>query len=449
MKSLSDTVRCFTGTRRTSSETLRTIFFEVLEAVKPAAFIRKALSVRDNALSVGGRRYDMGTCAAVHVYGSGKASIEMARAVCGLTGPPAAGSIVISNYMDAVAEHVEVIASSHPVPTEKSVAAAELLMSRLALLSEKDFFIYLLSGGSSALVEKPVSPLTLDDVQQTTALLLRSGAAIAEVNIVRKHLSMVKGGRLGRLCRGRGIVLVISDVIGDDLEAIGSAPLYCDRSTYRDAMAIFDRSGLREQVPERVRSMIADGMAGGIPETPDSPPAHIDHFVIGSNAGMLAQAQQAAAARGLGARIMPGALCGEAREAARMIVSTGREIMKSRRPGAPPLCLLFGGETTVTVRGSGRGGRNQEMCLAALREIGEAEDMVFLSAGSDGIDGNSSAAGAVADGLLYSQARQMGLNIDAYLDNNDSTSFFEKVGGLINTGATGTNVMDIAILLVA
>jgi hydroxypyruvate reductase/glycerate 2-kinase len=268
------------------------------------------------------------------------------------------------------------------------------------------------------------------------------------MNVVRKHLSLAKGGRLGQLTKAAGVVLVISDVVGDDLETIGSAPLFCDRSTYRDAFDIFMKYDLWSKIPSNVLTVIEQGIAGIIEETPKEPNPRIEHFIIGSNLKGLMRGRDRGKELGIDTHIITSRLRGESREVAKVIVSIGEENAATGNPFSRPVCLLFGGETTVTLRGSGRGGRNQEMCLAALQEIKNRSGMTFLSAGTDGIDGNSDAAGAVIDCGTYERSQALSLNPDGYLNNNDSHTFFKKTGDLIMTGPTGSNVMDITILLV-
>jgi len=429
-------------------KTLAEIFQKALAAVQPRTLMRKTIRVESGKLWIGGRRYRLHDDGGVYVFGSGKASVGMAREVSRVLRGYLAGGFVISNDRNASLEDVDVFESSHPVPTEKSIRAAEILTHRLSRLSEKDFFIYLLSGGSSALLEKPIPPIQLADLQKVTETLLRRAVPIDEINVVRKHLSTVKGGRLGRLSRARGVVLVISDVIGDDLEAIGSAPLYRDRSSFADACDILKRYDLWPRLPASVKKVLTRGLKGEIEDTPEKENRRIDHRIIGNNSLLLEEARQIAASFGIRSRIMTSSLRGEAREVARAIVAVGEEIIKTGHPFKGPIALIFGGETTVHVKGEGKGGRNQEMCLAALREIGPRKGMAFLSAGSDGVDGNSDAAGAVVDFTSYEKAKNLKLSIDDYLDNNDSHTFLKRTGDLIHTGPTGTNVMDMNILYV-
>lgn len=432
----------------TSREIIREIFAQALNAVRPSNLIRESLKLEKDSLWIDNHTFDLQDYDGVHIFGSGKASLPMAEAVNNLLGDYVKSGFIISSYGGGNRDRIEVFESSHPLPTGKSIKAAEILMARLSGLSPNDFFLYLLSGGSSSLVEKPVPQVKLEEFQDVTKLLLGCGAPIEEMNVVRKHLSLAKGGRLGRLTKASGAVLVISDVVGDDLEAIGSAPFFCDRSSYRDSFDILMKYDLWGQIPANAKTVIEQGMAGKIEETPKEPNPRIEHFLIGSNMKGLMRGKEKAEALGIRTHIITSRLRGESREVAKMIVSIGEEIAATENPFSHPVCLLFGGETTVTLRGSGRGGRNQEMCLAAVREIRNRRGITFLSAGTDGIDGNSNAAGATIDCGTYERTQKLSLNLDEYLNNNDSYTFFKKTGDLITTGPTGTNVMDITILLV-
>jgi hydroxypyruvate reductase/glycerate 2-kinase len=420
------------------------IFKSSIESVLPENLIKTSLKIENSTLSIENDKYKISK---IHVFGSGKASVRMAKAVEDILFDKIEEGIVVCNYTEKL-KKIKVIEGSHPIPTEKSIKAGEILLNEISKLSENDFFIYLLSGGSSALIEKPVPPITLKDLEKTTELLLKHSVPIDEINVIRKHLSQIKGGRLGSSTKAKGIVLVISDVVGDDLETIGSAPLYFDRSTYKDAFEILNKHNIWEKLPDAVKKVIEKGLKGEIPDTPKKPNPNIKHYIIGNNFKALTSARKKAEEYGLKAKILTSQIQGEAKEVAKVIISIGKEIEKTGNPFEPPACLLFGGETTVNVKGNGKGGRNQEMTLSALKEIKEDKNLIFLSGGTDGIDGNSDAAGAVADYRTYIKAKEKNINIDEYLKNNDSYHFFKETGDLIITGKTGTNVMDITILII-
>jgi len=428
-------------------EAAESIFAEALEAVRPERLIRETLKIEGGDLIIAERWYPLADRGCLFVFGSGKASVGAAKAATALLGERIAGGLVVSNEKARLGT-IRVVVGSHPIPDARSVTATDMLMQGLAELSEDDSFIYLLSGGSSALIEKPISPLSLQELQEMSKLLLQAGVPIGEMNMVRKHLSLIKGGRLGKMTKAQGVVLVISDVIGDDLETIGSAPLYLDRSTYEDVCAVLSRYNLWDKIPSAVQILMEKGRAGEVEDTPKEANSRVDHFVVGNNRKALRKAKRKAESLGMKAWIMTSRLEGEARDVAKSIIAIGREIRKSKKSSELPVCLLFGGETTVTVRGDGKGGRNQELCLAALKEIGSCGGLLLLSAGTDGVDGNTQAAGALVDAASWKRARELRLSLDDFLERNDSFRFLEQTGDLIVTGPTGTNVMDIAILLI-
>ncbi len=433
----------FGGMRQAARE----IFAAGVAAVRPENLLPPRVRLRGDLLNIDTVEYRLRPGQRVHLFGSGKAAPEMARVVRDILGDKFAGGCLVTTTGEPVAG-LEVIRGGHPVPDEGSLRGGARLLALLSGLGPDDFFIYLLSGGTSALLEVPLTPLTLADLQETSRLLLQRNVPIGEVNAVRKHLSALKGGRLGQATRARGVVLVISDVVGDNLETIGSGPLYRDSTTYDQALAILDRPGLRDRVPDRVRKVLEEGAAGLRPETPAQAGGNLRHFLLGSNRVALAAAADRAAELGFAARIMTGRLEGEAEGVANFICALGRQLSRHRLLPPQGLVLLFGGETTVAVRGPGRGGRNQQLALAALARIGEDPAQTLLSGGTDGIDGNSTAAGAVADAAGFRAAQAQGLDIGRYLAPNDATAFFEEIGGLVVTGPTGTNVMDLIVLIV-
>lgn len=427
----------------------RRIFAAAVESVRPHKLIARSVVLKDAKLQVNDTEHSLRSGQKIHIFGSGKASKEMAASLLEIIKDRVAGGVVVTNQQpDENLSPLKIIQGSHPIPDEKSIYGAESLIEGLSQLSENDFFIYLLSGGSSALIEKPLPPITLAEVQETTRLLLNNSVPIQLVNVVRKHLSMVKGGRLAQATRASGVVLVISDVIGDDLSVIGSGPLYYDPTSFADCRKILEQSAIWDKIPASVQQIIDKGENGIIAETPKQENRAISHYLLGSNRTALRHALACVREAGLDGHILSSSLAGEAREVAKVITSIARNISAYNEPFQPPVCLLFGGETTVSVRGSGRGGRNQELALAALAEIGEQNNILLLSGGTDGIDGNSDAAGAVADSGFFRKGAELGLSIDAFLAGNNSNEFFQAVGALLNTGPTGTNVMDITLMII-
>jgi len=439
-----------TGESGTLRKAARRIFEAAVKGVMPHRLIGEMLSLQGDTLRIGRSEYSLRPGQKIYLFGSGKGSAEMARSVLSLLRERIAGGVIVT-YRDAGQDLFPLmgVRGSHPVPDDRSIRGAELLIDGLSGLGSDDFFLYLLSGGSSALIEKPLHNISLAEMQQTTRLLLESGVPIHHVNAVRKHLSMVKGGRLVQRTRAAGAVLVISDVINNDLSVIGSGPFYADPTTFHDCREILGRAAIWDRLAPTVRAVIESGARGEISETLKQPPQFIDHYLIGTNRIALEGARRKAEQEGLKCHVLTSSLSGEAREVAKVLMAIGHSVQTNREPFSPPCCLLFGGETTVTVRGSGKGGRNQELVLAALAEMKADDEIVVLSGGTDGIDGNSTAAGAVADSAMLRKAGDKELSIGTYLDDNNSNEFFRRVGGLLETGATGTNVMDITLLIIA
>ena len=435
-----------TDQRRTIA---RSIFTSAVKSVQPDSLISNTVTLEGDTLRISDTILTLKPDQKVHVFGSGKASLGMAKSLLTILEERLAGGIIVSSHLTGEdLSPLKTVLGSHPVPDEKSITGAELLIDGLSRLGSDDFFIYLLSGGSSALIEKPVNPITLSEMQETTKLLLHTNVPIQKINAVRKHLSMVKGGRLAQCTRAAGVVLVISDVIGDDLSVIGSGPLYHDPTSYQQCREILEQAAIWDKVSSRVRSVISSGIKGDIAETPKKQNDSISHYLLGTNRIALDQARQAAEEAGFNTYILSSSLAGEARVVAKDLVSLARNVSSNEEPYTPPACLLFGGETTVTVRGDGNGGRNQELALAALSEIGEQDNILLLSGGTDGIDGNSSAAGAIADSGFFMEGSRQGLAIAHFLEENNSNAFFQAVDGLLETGPTGTNVMDIILLII-
>ncbi len=380
----------------------------------------------------------------IYVVGAGKAAAAMGRAAERVLGRRiTAGLLNVKDGYVAKLRRIELNECGHPVPDERGVAGARRIAEIAARAGAGDLVLCLISGGASALLPLPADPVTLEEKQATTRLLLSCGATIHEINAVRKHISAIKGGQLARLAEPAAVeALLLSDVIGDNLDVIGSGPTAPDASTFATALGILNKFDIRERVPAAVRERLEQGMKGQIEDTPKRTAAN--NTVVGSN--RLALEAAAARARALGYRtlILSSEIEGETREIARMHAAIAREVARLGRPLKPPACLITGGETTVTIRGDGLGGRNQEFVLAAAIEIAGLPDTVIFSAGTDGTDGPTDAAGAIADGAT------LGRNPDAlrYLTANDSYHYFESLGDLVITGPTNTNVMDVRLILV-
>lgn len=415
----------------------RAILKSALAAANPAATVEAALRSRRDL-----DRYEH-----IFVVGAGKAGGTMARAAERVLGSRiTAGCVAVKDGDAAKSRRIELRASGHPVPDERGVAAAQRIAELCFGAGPRDLVVCLLSGGASALLPAPAPPVTLAEKQETTKLLLASGATIHQINAVRKHISSIKGGRLAQLAApARVVTLALSDVVGDQLDVIGSGPTAPDASTFADALAVLDRFGLRARVPKSVREKLETG-AEETPKPGDLIFEKVENLIVGSNQKALEAAAAKAKALGYRTLILASTIEGETCDVARMHAAIARQIREYGQPLKPPACVISGGETTVTICGEGKGGRNQEFALAAAIDIAGLQNTLILSAGTDGTDGPTDAAGAIADGETGNRSA-----IDAAqaLAQNDSYPFFEKLGDLIITGSTGTNVMDLHLILVS
>jgi glycerate-2-kinase len=428
---------------------LREIFSASLKVVDPYETVKKA---RDVLLGAYGR----GSYRKVIVAGFGKAACPMAKATEEIL--PVDDGMVITKYghCEKIIKpaKISVFEGGHPVPDENGLRAAGELLKLLGHPDSDTFVVCLISGGGSALLTFPVEGVTLDEKRRVTELLLLSGADINELNTVRKHISQVKGGRLARIIQPAGTVsLVLSDVVGDKLDIIASGPTAPDPSTYEDALDVIEKYRLPERIPQSVLDVLKRGRGGQIPETPkegDRAFENVHNIIVGSNRIALEAAKQTAESCGFRADIISSALTGEARKAGRWLVEKAlkaRDTLRVTGRGKR-ICYISGGETTVTVKGKGRGGRNTELALSAAIALDGEDGITLLSAGTDGTDGPTDAAGAMVDGESVKKARALGLNSEAFLNNNDSYTLFKETGDIFTTGPTGTNVMDIQIALI-
>jgi len=423
-----------------------------LAAVEPGQAVRRAFGVEGGELVVDGRRYRFAEFRRVLVVGAGKASAPMAAAVEDVVDgrAPVEGSVTVRYGHAAPTRRVRIREAGHPVPDAAGVQATRAIVELLEETDARDLVVCVISGGGSALLTLPTDGIALADLQQTTDALLRSGASINDVNVVRKHLDMVKGGGLARLAApARVLTLVLSDVVGNPLDAIASGPTVPDTSTWSDAATVFDRYGLWSGVPASVADRLRAGLAGHLAETPKSGDPIFEHtqtVVVGSNLVAGEAAVRAAERLGCHAVVLTSFVEGEAREVGRVLAGVLREVDASGHPLPRPCCIVAGGETTVTVRGQGRGGRNQELCLAAAAGLRGLKDVLLASIGTDGNDGPTDAAGAFVDGTTFDRAAALGLDPASFLANNDSYTFFDRLGDLIRTGPTNTNVNDLYLL---
>ncbi|MFZ5584780.1 MAG: glycerate kinase type-2 family protein [Thermodesulfobacteriota bacterium] len=427
-----------------------------LQAVDPYVAVKAALSLTGDRLRVGGRSLDLTRYDRIIAVGAGKAGAPMAQALEDvLGGRLKAGRVVVKDEHTAPTRVVELYEASHPVPDERGVAAGHKLAELLKAHADPRTLVFcLLSGGGSALMVAPAEGVSLADKQATTRLLLACGADIGEINAIRKHLSQLKGGNLARLAHPAQVVsLIVSDVVGDRLDVIASGPTVGDNSTWADVAAILDRYQIRDQAPEPVRRRLAAGLAGKIPDTPKPGQADLTgvvNLVVASNFQALEAAAAEARRLGYAPLILSSSIEGETKDVARLHAALAQEVRRSGHPLPAPCCLISGGETTVNLgQDFGQGGRNQEFALAAALDIKDLPGVLVLSAGTDGTDGPTDAAGALADGQTIARGLAQGLKALDHLDRHDAYPYFKALGDLIVTGPTRTNVMDVRLVLVA
>jgi glycerate 2-kinase len=416
----------------------RVIFNAALAAADPAAAVARHLE-----------RIDPDRFRNVYVIGAGKAGASMAKAAERVLGRHiTAGLVNVKDGHVTRLRRIELNECGHPVPDERGVAGAARIAQIATDAGRDDLVICLISGGASALLPLPAEPVTLQEKQATTKRLLDAGANIHEFNTVRKHISRIKGGQLARMASPATVeALLLSDVTGDNLDVIGSGPTAPDSSSFADAAAILARYGLPGLIPTAVRERIEQGVAGAIAETPkpgDPLFKRVRNTIVGSNRLALDAAARQARQLGYRTLVLSSQIEGETREIARMHAAIAREAAQTGRPVKPPACIITGGETTVTIKGCGLGGRNQEFALAAAIDIAGLSNTVIFSAGTDGTDGPTDAAGAIADGGTLARNPQA----RSFLDDNNSYRYFEQLGDLVMTGPTNTNVMDVRIILI-
>lgn len=436
---------------------LKELFLGAVAAVEPGSLVRRALALTVSgdgiSLSAGGERFLAGreSVRNVYVVGGGKAGRAMAEAAAEILGDRIArGAVAVPHGKGGATGRVRLIEAGHPFPDDGSREAAEEMLSILSAAGGEDLVVALLSGGGSAMISLPPDGVTLADKEEAARLLMRSGADIADVNTVRKRISMVKGGQMARAAHpARVLTLVLSDVPGDDPSVVASGPFSPDPATHGDAMKIVSGRGILGRLPASVRARIESANAGAVPETPkpgDPLFDRVESAVVGSNRNALEAAAALAAKRdGIAeVRILPGFLRGEARKCAAGFAAVLRKASESVPRGGVAV-IIAGGETTVTVRGGGKGGRCQEFALSAAIELQGEKGVALLCAGTDGADGPTDAAGAFADGSTCGRAEAQGISPRRHLDDNDSYPFFRALSDLLFTGPTGTNVADIAV----
>jgi Putative glycerate kinase len=428
------------------------IFLAGIEGVLPDKMIRSQVKISDGILHIADLGFELSSLGNIYVIGAGKASATMAKGLEDILGENITDGYVVVKYGHSCKLHrIRLHEAGHPVPDENSIEATKNILNLAGKAKENDLVICLISGGASALLADFPSGSTLSDLRKMNELLLKSGADIKETNTVRKHLSMVKGGQLAKaIFPATCVSLILSDVVGDAIDVIASGPTSPDPSTFSEALPILDTYGLDGSCPKSLLLHLTEGVSGNIPETPkpqDPVFYKVYNRIIGSNATALTAAREKATALGLNTRIVSTEIAGDINTVAHFIWKTTYQILKEAQT-ARPACLLFGGEPTIHVTGTGTGGRNQHLALYIATQIMNLEGITFLSAGTDGNDGPTEVAGAVVDTSTVCRALSQGLNPKAYLDNHDSYPFFRQAGGHIVTGPTTTNVMDMIVVII-
>ncbi|NLG27279.1 MAG: glycerate kinase [Chloroflexi bacterium] len=423
-----------------------------LDAVDPRQAVLRHLQRSGEHLMAGDRSYDLARYRRIVVVGAGKAGAPMAQAVEQVLGDRlSAGIVNVKRGQTLPTHHIRLVEAGHPVPDAAGEAGAREIVRLAQSCGPEDLLLCLISGGGSALLSLPVEGVTLAEMATFTSQLLRSGATINELNTLRKHLEQAKGGLLAHAAQhGTVIALILSDVVGNPLDVIASGPTVADSSTFSDAWAILERYGLVASTPVSIAVHLRHGLSGTVPETPkkgDPAFARVQNLIVGSNDLAARAAESAARAAGLHPLILSTWVQGEAREVGTVLAAIAREIATTGRPVAAPACVIVGGETTVTVRGEGRGGRNQEMALAAALHLRGLANAAVVCLATDGTDGPTDASGAWADGSTLERAAALGLDARAHLQANNAYPFFAALGDLLLTGPTNTNVNDLAFVL--
>jgi glycerate 2-kinase len=436
----------------------RDIFIKAVSAVDPSKKLADVFGIEQGSLVVRmkgnlRREFDLEQFEKIILVGAGKAAASMAQAAEEILGSRISKGIITTKYGHPLPlKYTEAIEAGHPLPDQNGLKGSEKICCLLQDSGPRDLVIFLLSGGGSALLPLPAQGVSLAEKQEVTQLLLDCGADIGEINAVRKHVSRIKGGWLARLAYPSTVLsFILSDVVGDALDVIGSGPTVPDSSTFDQAWEVLEKYGLVREIAPSIKKHLLAGRDKKVEETPkpgDKAFEKVFNILIGSNRLALEAAEKEAASQGFNALILSSSIVGETREAARFHAAVAREVISSGNPVPKPACIISGGETTVTIRGHGLGGRNQEFALAGALEISGLEKVVLLSGGTDGTDGPTDAAGAVVDHTTVQRAWEMGLDLKAHLENNNAYPFFEKLGDLLMTGPTYTNVMDVRIILV-
>ncbi len=437
-------------------EQITRIIAAAIRAVDPVVAVQQNLRFDGDSLYAGNHCFALKPGKKVFLIAFGKASIPMSQSAMGILGTALTNAIVITKHTPTEFPlsnlKLQIFQAGHPIPNNSSQLSTQAVIELLKSASSDDLIIFLISGGGSALLSAPVAPIALNDLQTLNTTLLACGATITEINTIRKHLSLVKGGKLAELAfPANSIALILSDVIGDPLDAIASGPTVADPSTYADALAVINHYAIAEKIPESILHYLEQGVAGNFPETPKPGNqifANTQNVIIGNNQIAAKAALAQASLEGLHTMLLTTQLQGEARQAGGFLAAIAHQIHATGEPISRPVCLIAGGETTVTLRREGLGGRNQEVALGAARSLAGLENTYLLTFATDGEDGPTDAAGAIVSGDTLKQAQQLGNKPEQFLARNDSYHFFEPLGDLLKPGSTLTNVNDLNFVFV-
>ena len=440
-------------------ESIARIIAAALDAVDPIAAVERNMKCVGDELTVAGQSYDLRQFRRIFIVGAGKAAIPMASAAGRILEEHLSQGLVITKEGHTAAsfeilidppQKIQIIEAGHPFPNAHGVKGTQCIIEMLTAAGAKDLILCLISGGGSSLMLAPSSGINLDDLQSLTDILLASGASIREINTLRKHLDQVKGGRLSKLAAPAQLVtLILSDVIGDPLDVIASGPTVPDPTTFSDAIQILEKYQLLKLVPDSINSQLRRGQNGEISETPkpgDSIFNRVHNVIIGNNLLAAQAGLEQSKIEGFNGLLLTTCLQGEARLVGPFLAAIARQIEASGHPSSRPACVIAGGETTVTILGNGKGGRNQELALSAVIDLATLPNTSLVAVATDGGDGPTDAAGAVVTGETLSRARGLGLDPIDFLDRNDAYHFFEPLGDLLKPGPTLTNVNDLTFI---
>lgn len=436
----------------------KAIFLKAIAAVDPSKRLKEMLRIDRDRLLIrmeeGSEKiFDLNTFHRIFLIGTGKASASMAQAIEGIFGDRIFKGLITTKHSHILPLHkTEIIEAGHPIPDEKGMEGSKKIRDLLKGSGDEDLVIFVLSGGGSALLPLPAEGIELAEKQEMTQLLLDCGADIQEINTIRKHISQIKGGWLARWAYPSTVLgFILSDVVGNSFEVIGSGPTVPDTSTFEEAWKILEKYDLLNEIAPSIRKYLLLGKEGKVEETPKPGEVIFEkvyNYSVGSNILALRAAKKEAISLGFNTLILSSSIVGETREAARFHCAIAREILSTGNPLQKPACIISGGETTITIKGRGLGGRNQDFVLTGAFEINGLEKVVLLSGGTDGTDGPTDASGAIVDHTTIQRARSMGLDPELNLKENNAYPFFQRLGDLLITGPTHTNVMDVRILLV-